>query len=114
MVWTSGWGGAWGEVGGGAEECLRRLDPVWRLRQHSEVELGDGALAARLAALVVDALAVAFHLAQVLVEDLARAQRRHQVVELAAVLLAISLGLARLALPLALLFQLATRRREKR
>lgn len=118
VVWP-GWagrGGAgrWAELGlrwAGLSQrrnvCLRRLD------EGSVVELGDGALAARVRALVVDALAVALHLGQVLVEDLARAQRRHQVVELAAVLLAVGLGLARLALPLPLLFQLAARRRRE-
>lgn len=121
VVWPS-WvgrggpvGGAWVEVGGAErmEECLCRLEPAGGLTGGSEVELGDGALAARVRALVVDALAVALHLGQVLVEDLTRAQRRHQVVELAAVLLAVGLGLARLALPLPLLFQLAARRRRE-
>lgn len=109
-----GGAGRWAELGlrwAGLSQW-RNVCP-WRLDEGSVVELGDGALAARVRALVVDALAVALHLGQVLVEDLARAQRRHQVVELAAVLLAVGLGLARLALPLPLLFQLAARRRRE-
>lgn len=118
VVWPSwagrGGAGRWAELGlrwAGLSQW--RNVCLWRLDEGSVVELGDGALAARVRALVVDALAVALHLGQVLVEDLARAQRRHQVVELAAVLLAVGLGLARLALPLPLLLQLAARRRRE-
>lgn len=47
---------------------------VYRLFCRSEVELGDGPLAAAVGQLVGDALAVALQLGEVLVEDLARAQ----------------------------------------
>lgn len=93
---------------GGAKQ---RQDRPGSSASGSEVELGDGTLAVRLTALVVDALTVALHLAQVLVEDFARTQRRHQVVELAAVLLAVGFGLARFALTFPLLLQLERRRR---
>lgn len=80
----------------------------------SEVELGDGPLAAAVGQLVGDALAVALELGEVLVEDFARAQGRDKVVELAAFLPAL-LCLPCLALPLPLLLQLcATAWRERR
>lgn len=44
-------------------------------RAHLEVQLCDWSLPARVRVLVVDPLAVTFHLGQVLVEDLARPQR---------------------------------------
>lgn len=47
---------------------------VFRPFCRSEVELGDGPLAAAVGQLVGDALAVALQLGEVLVEDLARAQ----------------------------------------
>lgn len=79
-----------------------------------DVELCDRPLSAhRVCVLVVDALAVALHLGQVLVEDLAGPQGRHQVVELAAVVLAVGLCFAGLALPFPLLLQLRNRRRTK-
>lgn len=71
----------------------------------SEVELGDGPLAATVGQLVGDALAIALQFGEVLVEDFARAQGRDEVVELAAFLPAL-LRLPRLALPLPLLLQL--------
>lgn len=74
-----------------------------------DVELRDRPLSARVRVLVVDALAVALHLGQVLVEDFARPQRRHEVVELAAVVLAVRLRFAGLALPFPLLFELRDR-----
>lgn len=78
-----------------------------------DVELRDRPLSARVRVLVVDALAVALHLGQVLVEDLAGPQGRHQVVELAAVVLAVGLCFAGLALPFPLLLQLRDRGRTK-
>lgn len=71
----------------------------------SEVELGDGPLAAAVGQLVGDALTVALQFGEVLVKDFARAQGRDEVVELAAFLPAL-LRLPRLALPLPLLLQL--------
>lgn len=76
----------------------------------SEVELGDWPLPASIW-LAVDALAVAFHLGQVLVEDLAGAQCRHQVVKLSAVVLAAGLRFPCLPLLLSLLLQLRETRR---
>ena len=71
----------------------------------SDVELGDGPLTAAVGVGIVGPLAVALHLGQVLVEDLARAQRRHQVVKLA-VLLTVLLRLTGLTLLIPLLLQL--------
>lgn len=90
----------------GAEECAGHFDPV--RKGCLDVEFRDGPLSARVRALVVDPLAVPFHLGQVFVEDLARSQRRHQVVELAAVVLSVGLRLPSLPLFLALLPQLTT------
>lgn len=73
----------------GAEECACRFDPEktndeqegrgwlnWRnkdddLNHRLEVELCHRPLSARVCGLAVDALAVTFHLGQILVEDLA-------------------------------------------
>lgn len=44
-------------------------------RAHLEVQLCDWSLPARVCVLVVDPLAVTFHLGQVLIEDLTRPQR---------------------------------------
>lgn len=84
-----------------------------RPRPRLDVELCDRPLSAGVSVLAVDALAVALHLGQVLVEDLARPQGRHQVIELAAVVLAVGLCLAGLALPFPLLFELGHRGRTK-
>lgn len=78
----------------------------WPQARPLDVELRDRPLSARVRVLAVDALAVAFHLGQVLVEDLARPQRRHQVIELPAVVLAVRLRFAGLAFPLPLLLEL--------
>lgn len=87
---------------------LKRLTPIFLLGfvvRFSEVELGDGPLAAAVGQLVGDALTVALQFGEVLVKDFARAQGRDEVVELAAFLPAL-LRLPRLALPLPLLLQL--------
>lgn len=80
----------------------------WWPQPRLEVELCDRSLSARVRGLAVDALAVAFHLGQVLIEDLARSQRWHQVVKLAAVVLPVCLRFPGLSLLLPLLFQLVT------
>lgn len=74
----------------------------------SEVELRDRSLSARVCGLAVDAFAVAFHLGQVLVEDLARTQCGHQVIKLATVVLPVCLRFPGLSLLLPLFFQLVT------
>ena len=81
-----------------------------KITPRSEVELCDRSLSARVRVLAVDALAVTLHLGEVLVEDLARSQRRHQVVKLAAVVLPVGLCFPGLSLLLPLLFQLVTQR----
>lgn len=93
MIWAKG--GGRGRMDDHLNPCL-------------EVELCDRSLPARVRGLVVDAFAVALHLGQVLVEDLTRSQRRHQVVKLAAIVLPVGLRFPRLAFPLPLLFELVT------
>lgn len=101
----------------GVEECACQFDPEgdlwcgwwrgwWPQPPCSEVELRDRPLSARVCGLAVDALAVAFHLGQVLVEDLARPQRWHQVVKLATVFLPIRLRFPGPPLLFPLLFKL--------
>lgn len=108
----------------GAKECACQVDPEggarvrlmvrrWWPQPWLDVELCDRPLSARVRVLAVDALAVALHLGQVLVEDLARPQGRHEVIELAAVVLAVCLSFAGLALPFPLLFELRNRGRTK-
>lgn len=58
-----------------------------------EVEFSDGTLSAGVCGLAVDAFAVPLHLGQVLVEHLTGAQRRHQVIKLAPVVLPVLFGL---------------------
>lgn len=101
--------------GHSSQSCLKGSVCWWLSGRHrhgrfhheasSEVELGDGSLPAALGSLVVDAFAVAFHLGQVLVEDLSGAQGGHQVIKLP-VLLTVLLGLAGLSLLLPLLLHL--------
>ena len=113
---------SWVGMEEGAKECACQVDleggardgltgPRWRPRPWLDVELRDRPLSARVCVLAVDALAVAFHLGQVLVEDLPRPQGRYQVVELAAVVLAVCLGFAGLAFSFPLLFELRDRGR---
>lgn len=94
-----------GRPGGRGGEGFRPM--AWRRPQPPlDVELCDRPLSARVRVLAVDALAVAFHLGQVLVEDFAWPQCRHKVIELAAVVLAVRLCFAGLAFPFPLLFEL--------
>lgn len=108
----------------GAKECACQVDPEggarrrlmvqrWWPQPWLDVELCDRPLSARVRVLAVDAFAVAFHLGQVLVEDLAGPQGRHEVIELAAVVLAVCLCFAGLALPFPLLFELRDRGQTK-
>lgn len=60
-----------GEGKGGEGGWLNWRNKDDDLNHHSEVELCDRSFSARVCGLAVDALAVAFHLGQVLVEDLA-------------------------------------------
>lgn len=74
---------SWVGMEEGAAECACQVDPEggeasvpgrWRgggLNPPLDVELCDGPLSAGVRVLAVDALAVAFHLGQVLVEDFA-------------------------------------------
>lgn len=86
-----------------------RVTLTQSVRVFLDVDFCNGALSARVCALVVDPLAVPLHFGQVLVEDLARSQRRHQVVELAPVVLSVCLRLTSLPLLLPLLPQLTTK-----
>lgn len=120
---------SWVGMEEGAEECACQVDLGgggaarvwadgvmawgWPQPRPLDVELCDRPLSARVRVLAVDALAIAFHLGQVLVEDFARPQRRHEVVELPAVVLAVRLRFAGLAFPFPLLFELRRGRGEK-
>lgn len=86
-----------------------RVTLTQSVRVFLDVDFCNGALSARVCALVVDPLAVPLHFGQVLVEDLAWSQRRHQVVELAPVVLSVCLRLTSLPLLLPLLPQLTTK-----
>lgn len=97
--------------GGGGQAGLKWRKAEWWPQPRLEVELCDRALSAGVRVLAVDALAVALHLGQVFVEDLARSQRRHQVVKLAAVVLPVGLCFPCLSLPLPLFLELCEQRR---
>lgn len=72
---------SWVGMEEGAEECVCQVDPGgggvrpmawgWPPPRPLDVELCDRPLSARVRVLAVDALAIALHLGQVLVEDFA-------------------------------------------